>query len=77
VLTGLAPVLLVTDVHVWVEDVDAFHEELVGRGADVILAPTDQGYGQREIRVRDPFGYILAFGKPLGWLGITATRIGS
>jgi uncharacterized glyoxalase superfamily protein PhnB len=54
------------DVYFWVEDVDAFHEEVVGRGADVILAPTGQGYGLREIRVRDPFGYILAFGKPLG-----------
>jgi uncharacterized glyoxalase superfamily protein PhnB len=54
------------DVYFWVEDVDAFHEELVARGADVIQTPTDQGYGLRDIRVRDPAGYILAFGKPLG-----------
>jgi uncharacterized glyoxalase superfamily protein PhnB len=54
------------DVYFWVDDVDAFHNELVSRGADVIQAPTDQGYGQRDIRVRDPFGYILAFGQPLG-----------
>jgi uncharacterized glyoxalase superfamily protein PhnB len=51
------------DVYFWVEDIDAFHEEVAGKGADVILPPTDQGYGLREIRVRDPFGYILAFGK--------------
>jgi len=53
------------DVYFWVEDVDAFHEEVVARGAEVILPPTDQGYGLREIRVRDPFGYILAFGQAL------------
>jgi uncharacterized glyoxalase superfamily protein PhnB len=54
------------DVYFWVEDVDAFHDEIVSRGADVIQLPTDQGYGLRDIRVRDPFGYILAFGKALG-----------
>jgi uncharacterized glyoxalase superfamily protein PhnB len=51
------------DVYLYVDDVEAFHEEVVGRGADVILPPTNQGYGLREIRVRDPFGYILAFGQ--------------
>lgn len=45
-----------------VDDVDAFHEEVTGRGADVILPPTKQGYGMYEIRVRDPYGYVLAFG---------------
>jgi catechol 2,3-dioxygenase-like lactoylglutathione lyase family enzyme len=54
------------DVYFWVEDVDAFHDEVVERGADVILAPTDQEYGLREIRVRDPSGYILAFGRRRG-----------
>ena len=54
------------DVYFWLDDVDAFHGELVARGADVIQSPTDQGYGLREIRVRDPFGYILAFGQSLG-----------
>jgi catechol 2,3-dioxygenase-like lactoylglutathione lyase family enzyme len=54
------------DVYFWVDDVDAFHDEVVGRGADVIQEPTDQGYGQRDIRVRDASGYILAFGTPLG-----------
>jgi catechol 2,3-dioxygenase-like lactoylglutathione lyase family enzyme len=53
------------DVYFWVDDVDAFHDEVVARGADVIQAPTDQGYGLRDIRVRDPSGYILAFGKAL------------
>jgi catechol 2,3-dioxygenase-like lactoylglutathione lyase family enzyme len=53
------------DVYFYVEDVDAFHAELVGRGADLLHGPVDQGYGLREVRVRDPHGYILAFGKVL------------
>ncbi|MFL5946209.1 MAG: VOC family protein [Gaiellaceae bacterium] len=51
------------DLYVYVEDVEALHEELRGRGADILFAPLDTEYGLREIRVRDPFGYILAFGR--------------
>lgn len=54
------------DIYFYVEDVDAFHSELVERGADLLHGPVDQGYGLREMRVRDPHGYILAFGKVLG-----------
>ena len=53
------------DVYVYVDDVEALHEELVERGADIVLGPVDAAYGLREIRVRDPHGYILAFGKVL------------
>jgi catechol 2,3-dioxygenase-like lactoylglutathione lyase family enzyme len=51
------------DLYVYVDDVDALHAELVERGADILNAPVETGYGLREIRVRDPEGYILAFGK--------------
>jgi catechol 2,3-dioxygenase-like lactoylglutathione lyase family enzyme len=53
------------DIYVYVDDVEALHEELVERGADIVFSPTDAVYGLREIRVRDPNGYILAFGKLL------------
>jgi catechol 2,3-dioxygenase-like lactoylglutathione lyase family enzyme len=53
------------DAYLWVDDVDSLHEELLGRGAELLHGPVDQGYGLREVRVRDPDGYILAFGKPL------------
>jgi catechol 2,3-dioxygenase-like lactoylglutathione lyase family enzyme len=53
------------DVYVYVDDVEALHEELVERGAELLHGPIDQGYGLREIRVRDPHGYVLAFGKLL------------
>jgi catechol 2,3-dioxygenase-like lactoylglutathione lyase family enzyme len=53
------------DIYVYVQDVDALHEELAGRGAEIIGDVTDTDYGCREFRVRDPDGYILAFGKVL------------
>lgn len=55
-LTGHVTVLLVDDV---------LHEELVGRGAELLHGPVNQEYGLREIRVRDPNGYVLAFGTNL------------
>jgi len=51
------------DLYIYVDDVAALHAELVERGADILSAPVDTEYGMREIRVRDPFGYILAFGE--------------
>jgi catechol 2,3-dioxygenase-like lactoylglutathione lyase family enzyme len=51
------------DLYVYVDDVDGIHEELAGRGADILAPPVNTEYGLREIRVRDPHGYILAFGK--------------
>ena len=53
------------DVYVWVDDPDALHAELLERGADLLHGPVNQEYGLREIRVRDPHGYILAFGRLL------------
>ena len=53
------------DVYLWVDDVDALHEEFVSRGADVIHPPIDRPYRLREIRVRDLNGYVLGFGAPL------------
>jgi catechol 2,3-dioxygenase-like lactoylglutathione lyase family enzyme len=53
------------DLYIYVDDVDALHAEFQERGAELIQAPTIQGYGCYEIRVRDPDGYVLAFGRVL------------
>jgi predicted enzyme related to lactoylglutathione lyase len=53
------------DAYFWVDDVDRLYGDVVERGAEVVHGPVDQGYGLREFRVRDPNGYILAFGQPL------------
>ena len=48
-----------------VEDPDALHEELSGRGATVHCPLEDRPYGMRDFSVRDPEGYLLCFGKAL------------
>jgi catechol 2,3-dioxygenase-like lactoylglutathione lyase family enzyme len=52
------------DVYFYVDDLDALHRELLDRGAEILQAPLEQVYGMYELRVRDPTGYILAFGQP-------------
>jgi uncharacterized glyoxalase superfamily protein PhnB len=49
----------------WVKDVDAYHREIAGRGAVVAMAPTDQSYGIRELRIRDVNGVAIVFGQDL------------
>ena len=41
---------------VWVDDVDALHDEYVVSGADVRRAPVDLPWGVREMNVADPDG---------------------
>ena len=53
------------DAYFWVDDVERMYADVVERGAEVVHGPVDQGYGLREFRIRDPEGYILAFGQPL------------
>jgi catechol 2,3-dioxygenase-like lactoylglutathione lyase family enzyme len=50
------------DIYVYADDVDRLHAELVERGADILHGPLHQGYGTYEFRVRDPDGYVIAFG---------------
>ena len=51
------------DLYIYVEEVDELHEELVERGAEILNGPVNTEYGMRDFRVRDPEGYVLAFGK--------------
>jgi uncharacterized glyoxalase superfamily protein PhnB len=54
------------DLYVYVDDVEALHAELSERGTEILAEPGDTAYGMRELRVRDPHGYILAFGASRG-----------
>jgi len=51
------------DVFFWVNDVDALHREVEGKGATIVYAPVIQPYGMKEFAVRDPNGYVLGFGQ--------------
>jgi uncharacterized glyoxalase superfamily protein PhnB len=48
-------------LHVEVDDVDRYHGELVKRGVEISLGPTDQSWGARAMYLYDPDGYNLSF----------------
>jgi uncharacterized glyoxalase superfamily protein PhnB len=49
----------------WIKDVDAYHKELLDRGAEIASGPTDQPYGIRELAVRDVNGVGIVFGQDI------------
>jgi PhnB protein len=51
-----------TRIHLHVDDVDALTARAAEAGATVLMAPTDQGHGERQARVRDPFGHEWLLG---------------
>lgn len=50
---------------VMVDDVDAHHERVKERGAEIVYAPVDQPYGYREYGARDPEGGLWSFMRAL------------
>jgi len=49
-------------VHLHVDDCDAVVAQAEAAGATVTMPPTDQFYGERAARVRDPFGHTWLIG---------------
>jgi uncharacterized glyoxalase superfamily protein PhnB len=49
-------------VHLHVADADAMARRAVDAGAEMLMPPTDQFYGERSCRVRDPFGHTWLIG---------------
>ncbi len=49
-------------VHLHVEDADAMAARAEAAGATVLMPPTDQFYGERSCRLRDPFGHTWLIG---------------
>ena len=49
----------------WMQDVDAYYREIVGRGAVVASEPTDQPYGIREFAIQDINGVGIVFGQDI------------
>ena len=49
-------------VHLHVDDCDAVTAAAVAAGATLLLPPTDQFYGERSARLRDPFGHTWLIG---------------
>lgn len=50
-----------TWVWIGVDDVEVLHEEIRGKGAHIVMAPTNFGHAL-EMRVQDVNGHVLRFG---------------
>ena len=61
--TGPSHVHLHLHLFQWVQDVDAYYAEIVGRGAIVATEPTDQPYGIREFGMQDLNRVGIVFGQ--------------
>jgi PhnB protein len=49
-------------IHLHVDDADAMAERAVAAGATLLMPPTDQVYGERSCRLRDPIGHTWLLG---------------
>jgi predicted enzyme related to lactoylglutathione lyase len=50
-------------VFLWVEDVDGYHDEVVGRGAEISVPIGTRPYGIRDFSIRDPNGVTIVLGQ--------------
>jgi len=55
-----------TTIHLHVDDLDGWAERAVGAGATMVRAPTDYPHGERQCRLRDPFGHEWLLGQEIG-----------
>lgn len=49
-------------IHLHVDDADAIGRQAVAAGATMLSEPTDQFYGERSCKLRDPFGHTWLIG---------------
>jgi len=54
-----------TQVYVYVDDVDAYYDLIVAAGARATYPLEDRVYGMRDCRVEDPDGNQISFGSPV------------
>ncbi len=52
-------------IHLHVDDVDALTTRAVEAGATVVRPPSNEGHGERQAKLRDPFGHEWLLGHQL------------
>lgn len=65
-VTQDAAALGLSSIYVYVQDIAGLHDDLVGRGCPIEVAPKDLAYGMREMSVRDPDGNRITYGQDIG-----------
>lgn len=53
-------------ISVWVDDVDAVHEECIRHGLEVAFPPTNMPWNVREMHLRHPDGHVFRISRGLG-----------
>jgi uncharacterized glyoxalase superfamily protein PhnB len=53
------------NLHLQVDDADAWFKRAVDAGAEVVMQPQDMFWGDRYAQVKDPWGVIWAMGSPI------------
>ncbi len=61
-------------IHVYVEDVDALASRAATAGAKVLRPPENQFYGDRVVKLEDPFGHLWMFASHLEDVGEAEIR---
>ena len=56
-------------VHLLVDDVDTYHQEVRTRGAEILSSPANRSYWLREFVLRTPDGHRLVIGQSIGTAG--------
>lgn len=51
-----------SSIHLHVDDVDRLARRAIEAGATMVRAPSDEGHGERQCRIRDPFGHEWLLG---------------
>ena len=51
------------EAYVYVDGVEELYAEFQERGAELLHGPEERPWTQAEIRVKDPDGYVIAFGE--------------
>jgi PhnB protein len=54
-----------TTIHLHVSDADALAKQAVEAGATMLMEPTNQPHGERQCRLRDPFGHEWLLGQQI------------
>ena len=49
-------------IHLHVDDCDAMARQAEAAGAEILMPPQDQFYGERSCRLKDPFGHVWLLG---------------
>jgi PhnB protein len=53
-------------LHLHVDNVDTLAEQAIRAGATMVREPTDYDHGERQCRLRDPWGHEWLLGHPIG-----------